>query len=275
MQTSVVEVSGGLGNQLFQVGAATYLFRNGENVFIDCRPNLSKNSRKNEILELAKSLHLNEFKSKFAILGLDFFEYRLRCKLGFSETLIDEARNFSTPTIGLNVPKKRFRGYWQNKVSASSILDELRDYMRPEYSDEIGMHVRKGDYLLANHNFLHGELPNSYFLEALKSISRDTSTPRVVIYSDSPNLIKTLVAEIEDLRWEVRIETSIDPWETLKKLSGHRILIASNSTFSWWAGFAGCSEQVVFPSAWFSGTEFPPELHFDRCYILKTELLRH
>ena len=53
---AIVEISGGLGNQLFQLGAAQLLRRNYETVYLDFSANLINPKRKNEIMDLAKAL---------------------------------------------------------------------------------------------------------------------------------------------------------------------------------------------------------------------------
>lgn len=272
MTKVVMEISGGLGNQLFQLSAAKFLQENYPTVEIDCSPNQVNGARKNEITKFANSINLHEVRSKIKGMNSVRVRYLVASKFPYSKSIQNETANFSVPRLKHGLSFLRYRGYWQNLVNAETIKSVLQDYLAPIENNEIGVHIRKGDYLNPKHSGLHGELPNSYFIDALREISKFSDSRNIVLYSDSPTLLDGLISNLLAEGWSIKVEKNMDSWETLRLLSGHRFLVASNSTYSWWAGFAGLSEVCFFPSAWFVETQFPPELLFDRARLLETKL---
>jgi len=272
MTKVLVEVFGGLGNQLFQLSAARYLQTFNLNVSIDFSPNRINKARENEIGELARSVNLLERRSKVTFPDISKLRYRVSAKFPFFSDIQIESFNFSIPSPIFLRNSMRYRGYWQNVKCAETLRSVVREYVSPLAANSVGVHIRKGDYLNPKHSALHGELPDSYFVNAIEEIAKITDSRTIVLYSDSPNLIRNLFSKLISLGWSVRVDESTDPWETLRLLSGHRFLVASNSTYSWWAGFAGISEVCYFPSEWFVGLPFPDELFFDKARKIPTSL---
>jgi hypothetical protein len=272
MSKVLIEISGGLGNQLFQLSAATYLHNLSFNVKLDCSPNQLNRARKNEISELIRHVDLEEYRSVFVGMNLAKLRYKFSSKFPCLKSLQIEQKNFSVPIPNSEKSFGRYRGYWQNSINADTLKIQVRNFLKPVESLEVGMHVRKGDYLDPKHISLHGELPIEYFIESLRVVSEMTNSRNLAIYSDSPLLLNELISTLKALGWNVRVEESIDPWETLRLMSGHKFLVASNSTYSWWAGFAGLSDLCFFPSYWFTDSPFPSELNFDRARLIETNL---
>ena len=272
MTKILVEVFGGLGNQLFQLSAARYLQTFNLNVSIDCSPNRINKARQNEIGELAQVVNLLEPRRRLIFPDIAKLRYRVSAKFPFFSCIQSEPYNFSIPSPIFSRISIRYRGYWQNIKCAETLRPVVREYVSPLAANSVGVHIRKGDYLNPKHIGLHGELPDSYFVNAVEEIAKITDSRTIVLYSDSPNLIMNLFSELTSLGWSVRVEKNTDPWETLQLLSGHRFLVASNSTYSWWAGFAGICEVCYFPSEWFIDLPFPDELLFDKARKIPTTL---
>jgi hypothetical protein len=272
MSKALIEISGGLGNQLFQLSAAKYLQNLSFNVKLDCSPNQLNRARKNEISEFVKTVELEEYQSMIGTLNLAKLRYKFSSRFPYLKSLQIEKENFSVPIPISGKPFGRYRGYWQNSINAETLKTQVHDFLKPLETFEVGMHVRKGDYLDPKHIGLHGELPNDYFLESIRVVGEMTNSRDLAIYSDSPLLLSELITTLKALGWKVRVEESVDPWETLRLMSGHQFLVASNSTYSWWAGFAGKSELCFFPSYWFTDFPFPAELNFDRARLIKANL---
>ena len=272
MPKVLMEISGGLGNQLFQLSAAKYLQEEYPSIKIDCSPNKLNRARKNEIIHFANLINLHEEEKGFWVLKFIRVRYLLASRFPYSRSLQIEPANFSVPNPKYGSSFLRYRGYWQNLINAETLKSDLRNYLAPVENSEIGLHVRKGDYLNPKHSGMHGELPNSYFIDALKEIRKLSDSKNIVLYSDSPTLLDSLISILQKESWNVRVEKNIDSWKVLRLLSGHRFLIASNSTYSWWAGFVGLSEICFFPSVWFLDRRFPAELFFDRARLIQTKL---
>jgi hypothetical protein len=263
---AIVEISGGLGNQLFQLGAAQLLRRNFETVYLDFSANLINPKRRNEIMDLAKALDFPFIENSvmlrkiFAKLRLTQIEHHFR-----REKLVIEKKSFSKPIADNSKRRVRFRGYWQNIECANAIRHEVKSWIKVFPQDSIGLHIRRGDYTIEENSKHHGLLTDEYFSSILENFENDSS---LMIYSDSP----IQIAKMGFVQSNFRVKESVakEPWETLALLSAHKVIVISNSTFSWWAAFLSDAEIVYFPSEWMPNKPTPPELLLDRIIVCQS-----
>lgn len=125
-------------------------------------------------------------------------------------------------------------------------------------SYDLAIHLRVGDY---KNEPLIGILGKEYYVNALKALNLK-SNPTVVVFTDSPEEVPNYLP-IEILT-DVKIApTNLSSAETLVLMSTFDKLIIGNSTFSWWAASSGQSARkkvIVAPSPWFIGQENPIDL---------------
>jgi hypothetical protein len=159
----------------------------------------------------------------------------------------------------------RFRGYWQNIECANAIRQEVKSWIKVFPQDSIGLHIRRGDYTIKENLKHHGLLTDEYFNSILENFEKGSS---LKIYSDSP----IQIAKMRFVQSNFRVEESVakEPWETLAQLSAHKVIVISNSTFSWWAAFLSDAEIIYFPSEWMPNKLTPPELLLDRIIICQS-----
>lgn len=111
-----------------------------------------------------------------------------------------------------------------------------------QLTDRTALHVRLGDYRALAH--VYGEPSVDYYRAALGALQQDGG--RVSVFSDEPHeAVAWLQAEVgnaytfepaEELPWPAPAD---GPWRDLLRMAGCRRLIASNSTYSWWAAYLG------------------------------------
>lgn len=263
---AIVEISGGLGNQLFQLGAARLLRRSFESVYLDFTANVINPKRKNEVVEFSKALGFPLVQNSFVIrkilakLRLTRVEHHFR-----REKLITEKVSFSIP-ISMNSKRKvRFRGYWQNIECAKAIREEVRSWITISPQDSIGIHLRRGDYTIKENLKHHGLLTDEYFESIINNFEMNS---KLKIYSDSP----IEIAGMENIKKKYHVEEALakEPWETLVQLSGHSVIVISNSTFSWWAAFLSDAKAIYMPDEWMPNKPTPAELLLDRSILSKS-----
>ena len=145
-------------------------------------------------------------------------------------------------------------GYFQKITNSDldvSSLNILRNQMFP-YLDEskskfLAIHIRRGDYLDKKHN-MHGLIAENYlFEESQKQISK-ADFDGIKIFSDSPDLIDLSI--FKTLHNNILIDEGGDPIDVFKRMSNHKGLIASNSSFSLWAGLLGNIKYFTMPYFW-------------------------
>jgi hypothetical protein len=269
----VVEISGGLGNQLFQLAAAKNLDNQGYKVFIDSIYNEINGFRATEINDLARALRIPAVKRSLFLINLlkmpvvkKIYISKLRKKTIF------EKINFGKPVIPTNNMNFRLFGYWQNISLANEIRDRLSELLKSPPIDGIALHIRRGDYLSKQHS-LHGALDGRYYLKALEKLNQKRSIQKVVIFTDSPEIVKQ-EEWIQLLNYsKVSFSNSIDPWETLIEMARYSAIICSNSTFSWWAAFIGESKEVFMPDRWFKDTLFPVALRIPGSQLIESTFI--
>ncbi len=287
-----VALTGGLGNQLFQVaGALTYTTEPVD--VISCLGNPRKHNGELEIsaLNFGGQIVFRECQRTHAIAERmfavmlssatrrKFLQKNCMSRIGLSVlgsiifSLHLRYPVYPRVSIGIGhddyFPLKRgnlFIGYFQTyemddraRKILLHALDEVLPIRRPEpgMKPDLVIHSRLGDYK-NERNF--GVLNADYFRDAISSLEKEAEIRNIWLFSDEPNLALTLMPTT--LRKKIEIIGGEDdaPTVVLKTMMEGNNFIISNSTFSWWSAFLANSESVIFPSPWFANGEIPNRL---------------
>ena len=157
---------------------------------------------------------------------------------------------------------RRFEmGYWQSSASVASARASLEALIRSvessrgrieAASDCVAVHVRRGDYVSDIRTMrFHGPIDVDTQLTLAKRLADERGIERVRVFSDAPEDLRNVIAGIPG----VEMDDSTDAWDALLRMSCARVLIACNSSLSWWAGVYGGwrSEEgidVYVPTPW-------------------------
>lgn len=139
------------------------------------------------------------------------------------------------------------------------ILDKYSKLISTVSSGEsVSVHIRRGDYVInPKTKELHGNLPISYYNEAIKLIQKRIANPRFYFFSD-------------DLEWvsknfESKTDFSIitsgpddHPHRDFILMMNCKHHIIGNSSYSWWAAWLSENNEkiVMAPTAWFATSEW-------------------
>ena len=123
--------------------------------------------------------------------------------------------------------------------------------MNKNKNENLAIHLRRGDYL-ANRHSIHGIVKEKYIFEESKKLFMQYNFSGVTIFSDSPDLLNLNI--FKDLDVNINIDQSKDTIEVFKRMANHKGLIASNSSFSLWAGILGDIEHFTIPYYWMKNT---------------------
>jgi hypothetical protein len=129
---------------------------------------------------------------------------------------------------------------------------DMMKQIRPG-TGSIGLNVRRGDYLVGKHFDHHGIASADYYRRSLALVRRLGVDGPVYVASDSIDAAMQELAGIDDAV-PITPPSDVNPIEVLLLLSRCDALVAANSTFSWWAAFAGerPGQVVVAPRPWFT-----------------------
>ncbi len=110
---------------------------------------------------------------------------------------------------------------------------------------DVAIHIRIGDYLKLQEIF--PIVRENYYFEALNCI-QNLEDSEIVIFTDSPKLLNKLYPSLLKIK-NLRIaRNDLTPLETMSLMSKYQRLIATNSTFSSWAGWFTEKQIVVTPT---------------------------
>jgi len=164
------------------------------------------------------------------------------------------------PPIPYETQKVVLSGFFQNTDNFPDInsprfklLPRLPAYDPP--SSSWAVHFRFGDYCQLPHHQI--DLGPYYY----HCISQLPKTTPLTLFSDSPERLPAIKAELESLGYKAEIFSQEDTLETLKAFAACQGAICSNSTFAWWAAFFGWQQstnyKAYFPDTWLRGHQSP------------------
>lgn len=256
MNVHEVIIKGGLGNQIFCLFHAYKIsLRSNERIFLNLT-NYSFGDRKDRsfILDLLYPPLVDEFKiSKNLLSKTLYFFTRF-----FEKFLLKSNKNYlpGDNPFFINYWNKRYihSGYFQkitesklDKQCFALIKKKLNPYVNKKKSNYLAIHIRRGDYLTEKHS-MHGIIHEKYFLEEAKILLSKNNYDGIKIFSDSPDLIQKNIFKI--LHKNIVIDKGGEPIEVFKRMANNKGLIASNSSFSLWAGILGDIKNFSIPSYW-------------------------
>jgi hypothetical protein len=274
----IVNISGGLGNQLFN-----YAFGRGLSEFYNVPLKLDVTGyRHNRLRQYAlgdfniredfasaeevarlKKTDPGSFVSKFRYLAEAAKPIRHRGYIreaGFS---------FDRRMFELEMDRDRyFKGRWQSEKYFKPIEAQLRSELalRPHLQDEryarteqvirnanaVSLHVRRGDYVASKSTFLvHGACSSGYYQKAIGMIEQRTERPAFFVFSDDIDWVKQNLRFASPVTYVSGQGLSDTQELSLMSLCRHHVI--ANSTFSWWAAWLCEAENkiVIAPKRWF------------------------
>ena len=113
----------------------------------------------------------------------------------------------------------------------------------------IGIHLRLKDYIGSNEELLLG---SRYYVDAISYLKSFIPKSPIWLFTDDVNLALELLPSYIQKEVTLVVDPSVfSDVETLFLMSKCEGLVMANSTFSFWAGFYQESQLVVAPEPWF------------------------
>ena len=252
----VVNLKGGLGNQLFQ-------FAFGVNLAVEKNISITFSSRwfnyQNFRKPLISTLLGIELDSPLQISSEDT---RLKIVNSHHSKFSETNEVISQTEMHFNdeyITKKNciFDGYWQSEKyfsqNSSVVRNFLQEKLQLKKSTErnLIMHARRGDYLNENLSKVHGILDLKYYEKAYNLFGHNSKKNTLItenaneLESEFKDFLKSNYFEV------ISHQTEVDD---LRLFSTATIIAIANSTFSWWGAYLS-EADVVAPRKWFSEKE--------------------
>lgn len=263
MNTHEIIVRGGLGNQLFcllQAFRIKQLRNNSVNMNISYYSKLKVSNKRSFALDKIYP----EINKDFNIINLKRSKIKLYAANLIEKLFIKQSneRLLGDKQFKLNYfPNKYIHsGYFQNinrSDTDQKALSEMINAIKPQFPKKkklnyLGIHIRRGDYLSKKHN-IHGLITEDFFLKEAKLIFKNEIFDGITIFTDSPDIVK--IEEFKNINKNIKVDQGGDPVDVFKRMVNHKGLIASNSTFSLWAGIIGKIKYFSIPMYWMKGNK--------------------
>lgn len=278
----ITQLTGGLGNQLFQYAIAKAIaLKNGVPMKIDLSffkdykwhayslapfnidENVASAEECTDLLNPSLSLlsrGLNKLTKK------EKQSYKLEEKgFAFDCSILDEK------------PPKYMIGYWQSEKYFTSIEKTIRKDFEVKIppseenqklldeilkSNSVSIHIRRGNYVSDEviNNF-HGTCSMEYYETAISYLKENVDNPIFYIFSnDIPWSRKHL--NFEGTKVFVDVNDDTTDYEDLRLMQNCKHNIIANSTFSWWAAWLNSnpSKTIITPKQWFANEEMQNQI---------------
>ena len=275
----VVNIIGGLGNQMFQYafgyaaskenntelkldvsGFKAYDLRDYELDLFNVEENSKLKSKYDSLLNKLNGKH-NTLLSKAT-------RKILRGLLGFTKFYYQEKEEFVFDKGVFNIRTDTyFYGHWQNQkyfkkyrkelleiFTLKSIHSQTKEYQQKIIeSESVSLHIRRGDYLTDAHtNSVHGICDMEYYKKAVTEVLKSKEQARFFIFSDDLDWVKGNLDFIDNKTF-IEHKSDISGHEEMHLMSQCKHNIIANSSFSWWGAWLNqnSDKKVIAPRKWF------------------------
>lgn len=260
-------VAGGLGNQLFILGAAWQQARRlGCPLYLD-RSHFGVAGTWGFALDaLETPAHILDADDSWRSFRVNS-ERVLPIPTRFGRIHLERNADAYSPSIDRVRPGTTLVGYFQSPRYFPDVKDDLVAALlaRPETDQErqileayaarpaITLHLRRGDYLAVSpeRQFVASV---AYARRAVALLAAMGIDAPIRVFSDSIDLVKRELEGVDREMDFVEDDGALSVWSTLKAMAAGQAMIMSNSSFSWWAAALMRSKDraapVVAPRPW-------------------------
>jgi hypothetical protein len=269
----IIQLKGGLGNQMFQYALYRELKHRGREVKIDDVTGFVDDKLRIPVLHRFGIEYDRATKDEVVKLTdskMDIFS-RIRRKFTGRKTFrIDEESGMFDPRI-LEVEDAYLVGYWQSDkyFTSPEVIKELQDTFakRPqeimhdtfswstlqqiECSESVSIHIRRTDYLTKEHIAVHNLCSEQYYKNAIKMIRDKHPNAVFFIFTDDKEWCKNHFKGHNFINVELQEGEFTDVADMIL-MSRCKHHIMANSSFSWWSAWINDApgKMVIAPEKW-------------------------
>lgn len=264
----IVQIIGGLGNQMFQYAYAKVLEQKGHEVKIDIsafdmyklhggyqldRYNISlQASLVEENERYYSTMLLSKILQKLKISNSKLIKEK---SLLFDNNLLDvKDENY---IIGYFQCEKYFKNIRNILLKEFIIKQEPSNYTKEikqkikKSQNSCSLHIRRGDFLNEKNSNIHGVCTLEYYENAIKYLEKEEKAINYFIFSDDIEWVKDNL-KLENATY-IESEEKRIPHEDIYLMSLCMHNIIANSSFSWWGAWLNenINKIVIGPKTWF------------------------
>lgn len=276
----IIQMAGGLGNQMFQYALYRQLISMGKIVKMDDEAGFKEDKQRNPALApFGITYERASRKEIIRMTDASMFPLtRIRRKLfgRHSHSYFEENKRFQRKIFDWD--NVYLEGYWQSEKYFSEVAETLKKefglesvrenhssgcgfseqaekYLREiEQTRSVSIHIRRGDYLLPQNQVLFGNIcTERYYEKAMKMIADRYPDVTFYLFTNDSEWAKTWIEKpyrIIPVEW-----AEAKDYELLTLMSRCKHNILANSSFSWWASYLNekPDKMVIAPDKWLNG----------------------
>ncbi len=269
----IVNLIGGLGNQMFQYAVGKFVARRNQTElkfditgFANYKLHAYSLGHFNVKENFATAKEITWFKKYQRKKGRVWFLYN---RLIANQSIYVQERGFPFNTKILDLKKSAYLdGYWQTEKYFKEIEDVIRSEFTVktnlagknkvaaeeiEKTNSVSLHVRRADYVTNQiTNSHHGTCDPVYYKKAVSIITQKVHTPHFFVFSDDMDWAKKNII-LDYPTTYVDHNNAATNYEDLRLMYMCKHNIIANSSFSWWGAWLNGNPQkiVIAPERWF------------------------
>ncbi len=282
----IIQLKGGLGNQMFQYALYRELIHRGRTVKIDDETGFINDKLRIPVLDrfgVEYEKATRDEVVKMTDSRMDIFS-RIRRKITGRKTYrIDEQEGIFDPRI-LEVEDAYLVGYWQSEKYFSTpevarLIQETfgkrpQEIMHDSVSwstlqqieccESVSIHVRRTDYLDAEHIKIHNLCSEKYYKNAISLVRQKYPNAVFFIFTDDKEWCKEHFKGHNFINVELQEGENSDVADLLL-MSRCKHHIIANSSFSWWSAWLNDAPEkmVIAPEKWINNKRMD-DIYTDR-----------
>jgi hypothetical protein len=274
----VVQLRGGLGNQMFQYAFGKCLAtKNNTSLSLDTSFLQSKLPFKKWATQMQYELHIfdvqadlkkNLFTSNLFLYPIAKTEHLIRTKLIERKFSLLTETDFGCSAEFLTAGDNRYLiGNFQSEQYFKEIESQIRKDFTFKASlnttnsqwaenikncNSVSIHIRRGDYISINRNAKKfAAIPIKYYSDAVEIMAKKISQPVFFLFSDDIKWAKENIQVDYPVHFVQNNTNSAGDDMRLMSYCKHNIIC--NSTFSWWSAWLNGNPHkiVIAPLKWF------------------------
>lgn len=273
----IVQLSGGLGNQMFEYALYLRLKAEGKTVKIDDTTCYGQEGNRPRQLGQVFGISYDRASEKEIIRMTDSSMkplIRLRRKIFGRKSLAYREKDTNFDPKAVNSDPIFLEGCFQSEKYFAPVKEQVREAYRfqkdklglgektlkyleeIESSASVSIHVRRGDYLDSGHGGIYtGICTLEYYQKAMEEIKKRVPDARFFVFTNDYPWAKEHFEQEDCCVVEGSSEDT--GYQDMYLMSRCRHNIIANSSFSWWGAWLNDNPEkcVIAPKRWLNGQE--------------------
>jgi hypothetical protein len=248
----IVDLVGGLGNQLFQYAAGLNIsLKYNSSLYIGLDSMDGYQVWPNSMAAITKSNYIRKYRDLL---------------------VVDETAFSYNPIIPPTNQDFVLKGYFQSpkyfEECADDVINLFRSRLRlhrhpalnydcVEKSNSLFIHLRRGDYLNESAIEFHGIVEIDDVVEMVCQLDNEHKYDQIYGFSDDPHILSIVNDKLSfNKKFIDTTNLRLTNLQALSLMLSIKDCIIANSTYSWWGAFLGVHTQknVYRPKSWFKAS---------------------